>query len=103
MMTGQSEEELYKHAEKRTNEIVGFFIHAAIYVVVNAGIWAIDIATGGGIEWAYWTTIPWGIGLAVHGLVLLFELRIFGEEWRQRRIERYVERHRGAPPGTGSA
>ncbi len=40
--------------------------HSAIFVVVNAFLWAQDIAIGGGLDYAYWITIPWGIGLVVH-------------------------------------
>jgi len=93
--TELSEQALYDAAKKRTDDIIGFFIHALVYVIVNAGIWGIDLATGGGIEWAYWTTIGWGIGLAIHGAVLLVELKIFGADWRQRQIEKYVEQRRG--------
>jgi len=101
MAAGPSEQELYKAAEKRTDDLIGFFVHAMVYVVVNAGIWLTDIVAGGGVEWAYWVTIPWGIGLTIHTLVLLFELKLFGADWRRRQIERYVERHRGS--GSGAA
>lgn len=100
MIKRPSEEELYKQAEKPANDIVGFAVHAAVYLVVNVALWLIDVVTGGGIDWAYWTTIPWGIGLAIHGLVLLLELKLFGEDWRHRQIERYVERRR-EPPKSG--
>lgn len=40
--------------------------HAGIFTVVNAFIWVQDIAIGGGVEYAYWVTIPWGIGLGIH-------------------------------------
>lgn len=43
--------------------------HAGIFLVVNAFLWAQDIIVGGGLEYAYWTTIPWGIGLLVHAAV----------------------------------
>lgn len=33
---------------------------------MNAFIWIQDIAIGGGVSYAYWITIPWGIGLAIH-------------------------------------
>lgn len=49
--------------------------HAGIFVVVNAFIWAQDIAIGGGVEYAYWVTIPWGIGLAVHAVVFYWSRR----------------------------
>jgi protein-S-isoprenylcysteine O-methyltransferase Ste14 len=40
--------------------------HAGIFLVVNAFIWAQDIAMGGGVDYAFWITIPWGIGLTIH-------------------------------------
>lgn len=46
-------------------------IHATAFVIVNAFLWLQDIAAGGGLEYAYWTTIPWGIGLAAHALAYL--------------------------------
>ncbi len=46
--------------------------HAGIFVVVNAFIWLQDIALGDGLGYAYWITIPWGVGLAIHALTYLF-------------------------------
>lgn len=43
--------------------------HAVVFLVVNAFLWAQDIALGGGLDYAYWVTIPWGIGLAAHAIV----------------------------------
>ena len=42
--------------------------HAGIFLVVNAFLWVQDIALGDGLNYAYWVTIPWGIGLTVHAL-----------------------------------
>jgi hypothetical protein len=44
----------------------GLWWHIGIFVVVNAFIWIQDIAIGEGVDYAYWITIPWGIGLAIH-------------------------------------
>jgi hypothetical protein len=40
--------------------------HSIAFVLVNAFLWIQDIAIGGGVDYAYWVTIPWGIGLAAH-------------------------------------
>lgn len=42
--------------------------HAGIFLAVNAFIWIQDLAIGGGLEYAYWVTIPWAIGLGVHAI-----------------------------------
>jgi len=41
-------------------------VHAGAFVIVNGFLWLQDYAIGGGIEYAYWVTIPWGVGLAGH-------------------------------------
>jgi hypothetical protein len=42
--------------------------HAAVFVAVNTFLWIQDIALGDGLNYAYWITIPWAIGLAAHAL-----------------------------------
>jgi hypothetical protein len=53
------------------------FVHATVFVLVNAFLWIQDFAIGGGLNYAYWVTIPWGIGLALHAVT------VFTEERRQ--------------------
>lgn len=40
--------------------------HAGVFTLVNAFVWAQDLALGSGLEYAYYMTIPWAIGLAIH-------------------------------------
>lgn len=44
--------------------------HAVVFLVVNAFVWLQDIAVGGGVDYAYWITIPWGIGLVIHAVTV---------------------------------
>ncbi len=48
------------------SEFAGLMTHLAVFVLVNTLLWVQDIAAGGGLEYAYWVTIPWGIGLLAH-------------------------------------
>jgi hypothetical protein len=57
------------------SEFAGLMSHLGIFVIVNAVLWAQDFAAGGGLEYAYWATIPWGAGLLIHGLAYLFSGR----------------------------
>lgn len=41
-------------------------LHVGVFVAVNAFVWIQDYAIGGGLDYALWMTIPWGIGLAIH-------------------------------------
>jgi hypothetical protein len=44
------------------------YVHAVVFLLVNAFIWAQDIVIGDGLNYALWVTIPWGVGLAIHAL-----------------------------------
>lgn len=59
-----------EHTRTQMSRRAELFWHAGIFVVVNAFIWIQDIATGDGIGYAYWITIPWAVGLAVHALTV---------------------------------
>ena len=52
-------------AQRARQELV---THAVAFTIVNAFLWLQDLATGGGLEYAHWTTIPWGIGLLAHAI-----------------------------------
>jgi hypothetical protein len=41
-------------------------LHAGVFTAVNAFVWIQDFAIGGGLDYAFWLTIPWAIGLAIH-------------------------------------
>lgn len=55
-----------ERAAKRVKEYTDLMWHVATFVIVNGFLWTLDIVKGGGVEWAFWVTIPWGIGLAFH-------------------------------------
>lgn len=87
----EAEEERYKAAKKRVEDIKGFYVHLLVYVCVNLGLFLINALTTPGAWWFYWSLIGWGIGLAVHALsVFVFDGRWFGPDWERRKIERIM-------------
>lgn len=56
--------------------LTDLYWHSGFFLVVNAFLWLQDIALGDGLNYAFWTTIPWGIGLAIHAFVVLRERRL---------------------------
>jgi hypothetical protein len=53
----------------------GFLIHLTVYVVVIVGLAAFNLITNPAHPWFLWVLCGWGIGLAVHDLVLLMKFR----------------------------
>ena len=89
-MGGGTERTPEERAEKRVKEFTDLMWHVAAYVIVNAFLWIMDFAQGGGLEWAYWATIPWGIGLAFHAAAYFLD----ESGMQSRRYRRYLEEER---------
>jgi hypothetical protein len=53
----------------------GFVIHLCVYVVVIAGLAALNLARNPSHLWFLWVLIGWGIVLAVHDVILLIKFR----------------------------
>ncbi len=88
-----SEDEILRRAKRRVGLKTGFKIHALVYVLVNAGLLAINLWNGGQ-RWFLFPLLGWGLGLAIHGIVTFIALR--GEGLRDRMLADEVERVRKA-------
>jgi len=92
MTTGMSEEEIYRQARKRVEEKKGFYIHFAVYIIVNIILVIIWATTGAGYPWFLFPLGGWGIGILFHFLgVFVFSRQ---SNWERREIEKEVERLR---------
>ena len=80
-----------REARKRVGMKLGFFIHALVFVLVNAGLYAINASLGGG-RWAVFPLLGWGLGLAIHGVVVAAALS--GGGVRRRMLDAEVARLR---------
>jgi hypothetical protein len=96
----ETEYEKLKRAKKRVDQIKGFYVHLAIYIVINLLIagsmmvqsgWRMDAIN----LWATLSTpVFWGIGLAFHALNVFGINGIFGRRWEERQIRKFMEEDR---------
>jgi hypothetical protein len=62
------DQEIYRRAKRRVGQIKGFYVHATVYVLVNALLIIINLLTSPDRLWFFYPLLGWGIGLAAHGL-----------------------------------
>lgn len=55
-----------ERARTRAKNYTDVMWHSLTFAIVNGLLWWLDIAKGDGLNWAFWLTIFWGIGLAFH-------------------------------------
>lgn len=65
MNTTHTPDRLERLARKRAGAKMGWFIHAFVYVCVNAGLAL--LALNHGRDWYAYPLLGWGLGLALHG------------------------------------
>ena len=91
MTKPMSEDEIYEEAKKRVKAKKDFFVHLAVYIVVNAFIiiiWA--VTTPGGFPWFVFPLGGWGIGLIFHFL----DVFVFSRKPDRKAIEKEAEKIR---------
>jgi hypothetical protein len=64
-------QDLQRIARRRVNARLGLYIHATVYVVVNAFLALVQTQTTPQYAWALWPAAGWGLGLAIHAAVVL--------------------------------
>ena len=96
-------EDNYIRAKKKVEAIKGFYWHLAFFIGVNSFISvskvASDIAEGISVFSAIWdmplffTWVPWGIGVVIHGIVV-FDVFSFvlGKNWQERKIKELMDK-----------
>lgn len=92
---GDREDAIQKLAKRRVDQKMGFYTHALVYVLVNLGLFVLNNMSdwsNGAFEhhrWHFIPMIPWGIGLAIHGIVTFVSLQ--GGDLRQHLMDKELE------------
>ncbi|MEC5158424.1 2TM domain-containing protein [Chryseobacterium sp. MP_3.2] len=90
-----NQEERFSQAQKRVKSIKGFYVHATIYLAVNAIIiagCAVDNVSSLLTSKPYMTALFWGIGLAVHGMSVFGQDFILGKNWEEKEIQKILRK-----------
>jgi hypothetical protein len=92
MSTPLSDEEIERLAHRRAAAKLGWYVHAALYLLVNLVLFALSEQGFGSRRWSVFPVLGWGLGLLLHGLSV-FVLGS-GSGLRQRMVEREREKLR---------
>lgn len=87
---------LERLARRRAGAKLGWYIHAGVYLAVN--LLLVVLSASSGRHWAVFPAVGWGIGLAIHGVVVFFLAS--GSGLHERLVQ--AERDRIARQGTRS-
>ena len=64
------------HEENHDTRLAGLKIHFGVYIGVNLLLFVINFLTGYAYRWHMWPLMSWGIGIALHA-VIIYIINIF--------------------------
>lgn len=82
----------YRDAKRHVERKLGFFVHLAVYLIVNSGLILFNLLVVPHRIWAFWPLFGWGIGLLFHAVAVF--LNAPGAAWKQRMIENELKKQR---------
>jgi hypothetical protein len=88
-------EELRAEAQRWVRKRRILYTILGIYAVLSLMWFAIDMADGTENLWFYWPMLGTGVVVAIAAVVLLGVGGLFGVDWEQRQVERYLRQRRG--------
>ncbi len=88
------EQKSYEKAQARVEEIKGFYSHLVFFIVVNIGLFLINLFTSSGIWWFYWPLLGWGIGLIIHAFHTFGNFWFFSKDWEEKKIRQLIEKEK---------
>ncbi|MDH3698896.1 MAG: 2TM domain-containing protein [Flavobacteriaceae bacterium] len=86
----------YKRAKKKIEQLKGFYIHLTVYVLVNIFILIniyISTLEDNEVFWQwehFFVCFAWGIGLAFHAINVFGFNPFIGKDWERKQIEKYM-------------
>lgn len=87
-----SNDDIDRLARRRAGAKLGWYTHAAVYLVVNLFLFVLSDQALGERRWSIYPMLGWGLGLALHGVAVF--LLGSGSGLRDRMVERERERLR---------
>ena len=79
----------YLKAKERVEALRGFYIHLTVYVIVNLGLFIINMMTSPETLWFIWPLMGWGIAIALHALRVFVERP--GSSWEEKKISELMQ------------
>jgi hypothetical protein len=74
------------HERAQHRVFLGFYIHLAVFILVNAALGAMNLMRNPDRPWFLWVVAGWGVGVFIHGLLT------YMPQTRERSVHKIAER-----------
>ena len=89
-----SEESNYLKAQKKIEDIKGFYGNLSSYVVIIAGLAILNLTTSPEHLWFMYPAIGWGIGVVIHGVSVFNYMPFLTKDWEERKMKELMDKEK---------
>ena len=95
METGYNEvENVYYKAQKRVEDIKGFYGNLWSFVFISIGLAVLNFVTSPQYWWFLYPTVGWGIGVLIHWMHVFNYMPFLGRDWEERKIQELMNKEK---------
>lgn len=87
-------ESAYLKAQKKVDDIKGFYGNLMSYVIVITGLAILNLVTYPKYLWFLWPALGWGIGVIFHGMAVFNAVPFLGKDWEERKIREIMDKEK---------
>ncbi len=89
-----NEQNAYLKAQKRMEDIKGFYGNLGSYMLFTIGLLVLNLMTSPQYLWFLYPAIGWGIGVLVHAMAVYGWVPFLGKDWEERKIRQIIEKEK---------
>ena len=87
-------EDRYLKAQKKVEDLKGFYGNLTSYIVVNAGLLILNLITSPNHLWFFYPLLGWGIGVAIHGMSVFNYMPFLNRDWEEKKIQELMNKEK---------
>ena len=92
--TNTISEERYLKAQKKVEDLKGFYGNLSSYIVVNIGLLILNLVTSPSYLWFFYPLLGWGIGVAIHGMSVFNYMPFLNRDWEEKKIHELMNKEK---------
>ena len=87
-------EDRYLKAQKKVEDLKGFYGNLTSYIVVNIGLLILNLVTSPNHLWFFYPLMGWGIGVAIHGMSVFNYMPFLNRDWEEKKIQELMNKEK---------
>lgn len=87
-------EERYLKAQKKVEDLKGFYGNLSSYIIVNTGLLILNLVTSPEHLWFFYPLLGWGLGVALHGMSVFNYMPFLNRNWEEQKIRELMNKEK---------